>query len=50
MIEKNRKKELAKKNRVWFNMNTGTRSFKSAKYPTREEIKKNCGRCLTIIK
>ena len=40
MIEKNRKKELAKKNRVWFNMNTGTRLHKSAKYPTREDNKK----------
>ena len=46
MVEKNRKKELAKKNRVWYNMNTGTRTFKSAKYPTREENKKELRKML----
>ena len=31
MCDKNKKKIDAKKNRVWFNMNTGTRTHKSKK-------------------
>ena len=29
MVDKNKKKAEAKKNRVWFPMNTGTRTHKS---------------------
>jgi len=29
MVDKNKKKAEAKKNRVWFAMNTGTRTHKS---------------------
>lgn len=39
MVEKNVKKELAKKQRVWYNRNTGTISHKSDKYPTRQKLK-----------
>lgn len=39
MTEKNRKKAEAKKQRVYFDMNMGTRSHKSAKYPSRQAKK-----------
>ena len=40
MVEKNKKKELDKAQRVWYNMNTGTRVHKDKKHPSRNEIKK----------
>lgn len=40
MIEKNKKKENAKKHRVYFDMNLGTRDFRDKKHPIREDIKK----------
>lgn len=41
MIDKNKKKEQAKKNRVYFPMNTGTITHKSKKYKSRQENKKD---------
>lgn len=41
MIDKNLRKEKAKKNRVLINFNTGIRTFKSAKNPTRAMNKNN---------
>ena len=46
MNEKNLKKALAKKQRVWYNMNTGTQSHKDAKHPSRAENKKNLKKML----
>lgn len=40
MTEKNAKKERAKKNRVMATFNTGTRTMKSKKYPSRQKLKK----------
>jgi len=41
MIEKNLKKELDKRKRVWYNMNTGTQNHKDAKHPSRAKNKEN---------
>lgn len=41
MVEKNKKKLLDKSQRVWYNMNTGTRVHKDAKHPSRNKIKKD---------
>jgi len=46
MTDKNRKKEQAKKNRVWFPMNTGTITHKSKKHKSRQENKKNLQKLL----
>lgn len=40
MVEKNLKKEKAKKQRVMNGMNTGTRDMKSEKYYDRKDSKK----------
>lgn len=40
MIDKNKRKEENKKHRIFFEMNTGTRVHKSAKYPNRKDLKK----------
>lgn len=40
MVEKNAKKEKAKKQRVMNGMNTGTRDMKSEKYYDRKNVKK----------
>ena len=49
MVEKNRKRELNKMKRVYFDMNTGTRTHKSAKHPHRRDermaLKKALDRC-----
>lgn len=37
MVEKNRKKQINKMKRVYFDMNTGTRTHKSAKHPHRRD-------------
>ena len=46
MVEKNKKKQQAKKMRVMNGMNTGTRTHKTDKHPTRqqqkEELRKEC--------
>lgn len=39
MTEKNRRKEQAKRQRVLVMMNTGTRTHKTDKYPTRQQLK-----------
>ena len=39
MTEKNRKKAEAKKQRVLWDMNLGTRIHKNAKHPSRAELK-----------
>lgn len=41
MVEKNKKKLLDKSQRVWYNINTGTRVHKDAKHPSRNKIKKD---------
>ncbi len=41
MVEKNLKKLKAKKMRVMNSMNTGTRTHKTDKYPTRQAQKNN---------
>ena len=41
MVEKNKKKELDKAHRVWYNMNTGTITHKDKKHPSRNKIKKD---------
>ena len=46
MIDKNKKKEQAKKNRVFFPMNTGTITHKSKKYKSRQENKKDLRKVL----
>lgn len=40
MVEKNKKKELDKTQRVWYNMNTGTITHKDKKHPSRQELKR----------
>ena len=40
MTEKNRKREQAKKYRCWFNCKMGTITFRSKKYPSRQQRKK----------
>lgn len=40
MVEKNKKKELNKAQRVWYNMNTGTITHKDKKHPSRQELKR----------
>lgn len=50
MVEKNRKKELAKAQRVWYNMNTGTVSHKDAKHPSRKDRKKELKKILDSYK
>ena len=40
MVEKNKKKELDKAQRVWYNMNTGTITHKDKKHPSRQELKR----------
>lgn len=40
MVEKNKKKELDKAQRVWYNMNTGTITHKDKKHPNRQELKR----------
>lgn len=49
-MTKKQLKEKNKKNRVLVPFNTGTRTMKSAKYPTRQENKKNLKKMLTTIK
>ena len=39
MVEKNKRKEQARKQRVTVEMNTGTRTHKSAKHPSRQQEK-----------
>lgn len=46
MIEKNLKKELDKRKRVWYNMNTGTQNHKDAKHPSRAKNKENLKKML----
>ena len=46
MVEKNRKKEQAKRQRVYFNMNTGTRIHKDSKHPSRQDRKKDLRKML----
>lgn len=46
MTEKNLKKALAKKQRVWYNMNTGTQNHKDAKHPSRQKMKKDLKKML----
>ncbi len=40
MIDKNEKKERAKRQRIWFGMNTGTITHKDSKHPSRQERKR----------
>ena len=40
MTEKNMKKKRAKAQRVLWDMNLGTRTYKDAKHPSRTELKK----------
>lgn len=40
MINKNKKKERARQNRVWFDMPLDTQTHKSAKHPDRNARKK----------
>jgi hypothetical protein len=47
MVEKNLKKEKAKKQRVMNDFNTGTRSMKSEKYYDRKNSKKELKKLLT---
>ena len=47
MVEKNLKKEKAKRLRVMNGMNTGTRSMKSEKYYDRKNSKKELKKLLT---
>lgn len=46
MVDKNRKKEQAKQNRVWFPMNTGTITHKSKRHKSRQENKKDLQKLL----
>jgi hypothetical protein len=46
MVDKNLKKEKAKKNRVWFDMNTGTRIHKDDKHPHRRDEKRKLKKML----
>ena len=46
MTDKNRKKEQAKKNRVWFPMNTGTITHKDKKHKSRQENKRDLQKML----
>jgi hypothetical protein len=46
MIEKNKKKEQNKLNRVWFDMNTGTRTHKDSKHPHRRDEKRKLKKML----
>ena len=46
MVEKNKKKKIAKLQRVWYNMNTGTVSHKDAKHPSRRDNKKELKKML----
>lgn len=39
MVDKNLKKEQAKKMRVYYSLNMGTISHKTAKYPSRQRSK-----------
>ena len=43
-MTKKQKKEYNKKNRVLVPFNTGTRTMKSAKYPTRQQLKREVER------
>ena len=47
MVEKNLKKELAKKQRATNGFNTGTRDMKSEKYYDRKNSKKELKKLLT---
>ena len=49
MIEKNRKKEQAKRQRVYFDMNTGTRIHKDSKHPSRQDRKKDLRKILNLL-
>ncbi len=47
MIDKNVKRERAKRQRVWVpDMNTGTRTHKDKKHPSRKELKKELKKML----
>lgn len=46
MIDKNEKKERAKRNRVWWDMNTGTITHKDKKHKSRQERKKDLKKML----
>ena len=46
MNEKNKAKQLAKQNRVWFPMNTGTITHKTKKHKSRQENKKDLQKIL----
>ena len=46
MVEKNRKKEQAKRQRVYFDMNTGTRVHKDSKHSSRQDRKKDLRKML----
>lgn len=41
MVEKNLKKELDKRKRVWYNMNTGTATHEDVRHPSRAKRKEN---------
>ena len=41
MVEKNLRKAKAKRNRVYFDMNTGTRVHKDPRHPSRNDRKKD---------
>ena len=46
MVEKNARRERAKRQRVFFDMNTGTRTHKNKKYPSRQNLKKELQKML----
>lgn len=45
-MNKKQKKELDKLNRVWYDMNTGTRTHKDVKHPSRQERKRKLKKIL----
>jgi hypothetical protein len=46
MVEKNTRKEKAKRQRVFFDMNTGTRTHENKKHPSRQNLKKELQKML----
>lgn len=49
MLDKNRKKEINKLKRVYFDMNLGVRTHKDKKHPNRGERRKNLRKMLDNI-
>lgn len=41
MIDKNKKKELAKQQRIWYDMNMGTITHRDKKHKSRQENKRD---------